>query len=381
MRTLALIGLACGAGIRCVHGQITANVEVGVSEVQYDGFLASGAASVSPAVRWEHPRGRGFINARGTYLRFESGRSSLDGSAHGSWFAPLGGHWRGELGLAAGSSDYANIASFNHIEAESRLHLVGGQRGGWVGATVGRSSFRGDRRPVTVVGTGLWLLHDRVTLFVSMDRSNVGDTVYSDLRTSARLRSGSILLEGVLGARVWSRGGGRGVFGEGSATVIIGPQTALVVSAGRYPTDVVSGSLAGRYVTAALRLGTMPIRRPATAARAFARKENTSGGSDYSAISEETRLEIRQVRGEEVRLAVFAPGAIVVEVSGDFTDWQPVPLSRRGVDPGSFGGTFRMSRGMHRINVRRDGGRWMAPAGTTRTADDYDGQVGIFLVP
>jgi 1,4-alpha-glucan branching enzyme len=82
-----------------------------------------------------------------------------------------------------------------------------------------------------------------------------------------------------------------------------------------------------------------------------------------------------------VRLTLYAPGAVAVEISGDFTDWRPVPLSRDPAKEGAWEGTFRIPRGIHRINVRRDGGRWMAPAGTTRSADDYDGEVGVFLLP
>jgi len=43
--------------------------------------------------------------------------------------------------------------------------------------------------------------------------------------------------------------------------------------------------------------------------------------------------------------------------------------------------SFRIPKGLHRLNVRRDGGPWMAPGGTTRSADDYDGEVGVFILP
>src|SRR5437762_12366127 len=83
-------------------------------------------------MRWEHPRGRGFVSARGTYLHFESGRHSLDASATGSWFTPLGGaRWRGELGVAAGANQYADIASFSHAQVDTRVHLMEGDHGGW----------------------------------------------------------------------------------------------------------------------------------------------------------------------------------------------------------------------------------------------------------
>ena len=377
MRTLALIGLACGVSGHALYAQVTANVEAGITDVQYDGFLASGAASISPTMRWQHPRGRGFFSARGTYLQFQSGRRSIDGSANGSWFTPLARHWRGEVGVAAGASDYANIASFSHGQVDARLHLMDEDRGGWFAATMGRASFGGGPRPVTVVAVGMWLLRTDKTMFVSLDRSFIGDTAYTDLRSSARWRRASIVLEGVVGARVWSRGGGRGVFGEGSATVTLGRQAALVLSAGRYPTDVVSGSLAGRYVTAALRLGTIAVHRPATPALT-----NSHASELHSSTStSDTRLEIRSQQNDDVRLTLYAPGATAVEISGDFTDWRPVPLSRDPVNGDAWVASFRISRGLHRINVRRDGGPWLAPGGTTRSADDYDGEVGVFILP
>lgn len=377
MRAIALIGLACGVSAPALCAQVTANVEAGISDVRYDGFLASAAASISPAIRWEHPRGRGFVSARGTYLRFESGRRSLDATANASWLTPLARHWRGELGITAGASDYADIASFTHGQADARLHVMDQDRGGWIAATIGRSSFGAGARPVTVLAAGAWLLRADKTLFVSLDRSFIGDTAYTDLRSSARWRGPRIVLEGVLGARVWSRGGGRGVFGEGSATLTLGRLAALVVSAGRYPTDAVSGSIAGRYVTAALRLGTIAVRRPTVPASPTTIHASGSHGSRVA----ETRLEIQVRQDDDVQLTLYAPGARSVEVSGDFTDWRPVPLGRSPGNAEAWWATLRIPRGMHRINVRRDGGPWMAPGGTTRIADDYDGEVGVFIVP
>lgn len=378
MRTLALIVAACGAdaSANAVVAQVAANIEAGVSEVRYDGFLASAAGSVSPTIRWEHPRGRGFVSARGTYLRFESGRHSLDGSVNGSWFAPVAPRLRAELGVSAGASQYANIASFSHSEAEARLHLMSAERGGWAGASAGRSYFSGVPRNVVVLATGFWLLRRDKTMFVSLDRSFIGDTAYSDLRASGRWRESRLVLEGIVGARVWSRGGGRGVYGEGSAALTLGPEVALVLSAGRYPTDAVSGSIAGRYVTAALRVGSIPIRRPAP--RALPVNEPVYTGSDGAVKAAETSLAI-QIRPDDVLLTVYAAGAASVEITGDFTDWQPVPLNRGAGD--TWTGVFRMTAGMHRVNVRRDGGPWIVPTGTMRRPDDYDGEVGVFVLP
>jgi hypothetical protein len=158
----------------------------------------------------------------------------------------------------------------------------------------------------------------------------------------------------------------------------ITPHAAIVLSAGRYPTDAVSGSIAGRYVTAAVRLGAIGVRkRPAPPLPA----DVHASGSDGSASLGETRLEVQAQQDDDVRLTLFAPGATTVDITGDFTNWQPVPLSRNPGAGDAWGGTFRIPRGMHRINVRRDGGPWLAPGGTTHSTDDYDGEVGVFVLP
>jgi hypothetical protein len=360
---------------------VTPTLEAGISAVKYDGFLISGAASLTPSVRWDHPRGRGFVGARGTYLQFESGNRSLDISTSGSWSTPLARHWRGELGLAAGASDYASVTRFSHGVAEARIHLIDAGRGGWISAAVGRATFGAGARPVSVVAMGVWLLRTDLTMFASLDRSFIGDTAYTDLRSSARWQRGKLSFEGTLGARVLSRGGGRGVYGEATTTLPLGTRTAFVVSAGAYPTDAISGSLAARYATMGVRLGAIAMRRPAP--RAFPAMIDVSRGANGSAIdpAADARLEIQIGEGEEVRLTVYASGATAVEISGDFTDWRPVTLSRSPTTADAWESSFRISRGIHRINVRRDGGRWIAPVGTTRTIDDYDGEVGLFLLP
>jgi hypothetical protein len=105
------------------------------------------------------------------------------------------------------------------------------------------------------------------------------------------------------------------------------------------------------------------------------------GESHSSSGSTDTRLEIQGRQDDDVRLTLYARGATAVEISGDFTDWRPVPLSRNPANADAWVATFRISPGMHRINVRRDGGPWMVPGGTTRSADDFDGEVGVFVLP
>jgi hypothetical protein len=78
------------------------------------------------------------------------------------------------------------------------------------------------------------------------------------------------------------------------------------------------------------------------------------------------------------RLAIVGPAADRAEAMGDFTDWHPRPLVRAG--QGRWALDAALSRGVHQLNVRFDGGEWVVPAGTVAVDDGFGGEVGIFVV-
>ncbi|OLC70825.1 MAG: hypothetical protein AUH78_19995 [Gemmatimonadetes bacterium 13_1_40CM_4_69_8] len=361
-------------GLRAPAAQLTGTVDVGVSTVHYDGFLPSGAAALTPVLRWDRPVGT--LTASGTYLRFESGHRSLQGLLAGSFFTPPTARaWRGEFAASAGASRYLDFASFWHAVAGARLHILGAERGLWIGGTAGTTSYGTAPRPVIAADVGVWARLSEVTLRLAANHSQVGDTTYTDLESSALAGRGPVALEARLGARVWSRGGGRGVYGEGSATVWVGGRTGVVISGGRYATDPISGSITGRYLSAALRV------RSAAPRHSFARYPVAphARGADGASVLPAARLEVHADRNRAVRLVVRVASAALVEIAGDFTDWQPVSLSSAGASTWEV--TLPVPSGVHRIDVRIDGGAWIVPAGTTRAPDDYGGDVGIFVVP
>jgi len=362
---------------RASAAQTTGTVDVGVSTVRYDGFLRSGAASLTPTLTWERPGGA--VTARGTYLRFESGRRSLQGLVAASLFTPpslLPPRWRGELSLSAGGSSYANFASFWHATAEARLHFVAAGRGAWIGGTGGRTSYGRAARPVAVAGVGVWARRSWVTVALSATRSIVGDTAYSDVGSTLHASRGSVELDASLAARVSSRGAGHGVYGEASTVLTLGERTALFVSGGRYPTDPVSGGVAGRYVSAGLRLRTALVRPRVRRDPQPLGRPPASGDGEAGFAA---RLELQPAFDGTFRVVLYALARATVEVAGDFTDWQPVALRRAGED--TWECWLRIPSGIHRINVRIDGGRWTAPAGTTRASDEFGGEVGTVAVP
>ena len=358
--------------------QTTGTIDVGVSSVRYDGFLASGAASVSPSLRWERPTGT--LTARGTYLRFESGHRSLQGLVAGSFLIRPGAqHWRGELSGSLGASRYLNFASFWHATADARLHILGADGGAWIGATAGGTSYGRAARPVTGAGIGAWARRSQVTLAASATRSFVGDTAYSDFVSTAQTRRGTLALDASLGVRLASLGGGHGVFGEASATLALGERTILFVAGGRYPTDPVSGSVAGRYVSGGVRLRlASPARIASRTALPSGSRQRTPDDADPVAG---VRLDLLPQPDGAVRIVLYVAdsAAAGVELAGDFTDWQPYELHRTG--DGTWEAVLPIPSGLHRLNVRIDRGAWIVPAGLTRAADDFGEEVGIVAVP
>jgi 1,4-alpha-glucan branching enzyme len=67
-----------------------------------------------------------------------------------------------------------------------------------------------------------------------------------------------------------------------------------------------------------------------------------------------------------------------VDVSGDFTAWKPLALSR-GID-GQWTLLVALAPGTHRLNVRLDDGSWIAPPGLTTMSDDFAGEVGVLVI-
>ena len=87
---------------------------------------------------------------------------------------------------------------------------------------------------------------------------------------------------------------------------------------------------------------------------------------------------VKRVDERAYEISLRAPGARLVEVSGDFTDWQPVSLQRGGRD--RWVAVVSMDPGVHHANLRVDGGVWLPPPGAPTTADGYNGTVGLVVV-
>jgi hypothetical protein len=66
------------------------------------------------------------------------------------------------------------------------------------------------------------------------------------------------------------------------------------------------------------------------------------------------------------------------EIAGDFTDWKPVSLERQHA--GWWYQVLSVSPGIHRVQLRLDGGAWQSPPGLPRADDGPGGPSGTLVV-
>jgi hypothetical protein len=100
-------------------------------------------------------------------------------------------------------------------------------------------------------------------------------------------------------------------------------------------------------------------------------------GTRARAAETPTAFSVSPIGFGRVRVAVRVPSAASVEFASDCTEWKPVTMVRIGNE---WVAEVAAAAGLHRGNIRVDGGRWIAPPGLTSLDDDFAGEVGIFVV-
>ena len=358
-----------------LSAQTVATLEIGPSVVEYDGFLVSGAAIASSSLRYDTPTLS--LGTQGTWVVFESGRDILQWTAAAAWITAPRGAWRAEFSGSIGISSY-DASGFGHVLGRTRLHYQGDRSGGWVSAATGQSFGEFDATPFEVA-LGLWTVQDRLSMAASVTGSTVEGDGYVDLVGAARWSTAMVQFDAQAGLRSASLGTGTTGYGELAALVRVNDRIAVALSGGTYPSDPLRGVLGAKYITAGLRVQLFGAPAPASQspiiAGALARAALTLAESEHGT---QTRLFVTQ-SGPLVTLRIEARDTALVELMGDFTDWQPVALTRVGT--GIWEITLDITPGVHRLNLRIDDGTWLVPAGTRLEETEFGGAVGVVLIP
>ena len=361
------------------HAQITGSLDVGAASVAYDEFLRSSVATVSPMFRVE--AGRANFAARGAYSRFlETGNYSFEGTLAASVISPAVWKVRGELFATASNTRYSGLgdSAATNLLTVGRLHIANPDRGLWVGAGLGVVT-QGFNFPDDLVqlDLGAWRRYRRATFTAQVIPTRVGSNKYADFVVGSRWSPRRAELAASAGYRRGDHGPGVTRWAEVGGTYWLTSHLAFIAGAGVFPTELWRGLPGGRYASVALRVATHapPASDPQRLAELtqlydLSRLRPRSSGPSRFTVT----LEHDGTR----TLRLHAPGATTVELMGDFTDWVPVPLS--AANGGFFGLNVFLSPGVHRVNVRIDGGPWIAPPGLSTVRDEFGGEVGLLVV-
>ena len=409
--TLALLapeqrGLAQNAS------ELETRLEAGAAMLARDGMIPLGALALSPALRYVNPRFA--VRARGAAWLSNNSWELRDGSTTVEAYTPLVFGLRGEV-IASADRAMSDLAAPNdQVDAGARLHYMRQRLGVWLGSGVARPLRIAAVSNVNVSSGGVWTRLGTTTLKGSVTSfffTKVVDTVSQSLENGSVTvplcaasraasptgfdASSSYTLTSAQGCRRESRvtdlegsvrwehrllelnfrGGQR--FGDRidvtpesrrwaslQTAIWITNKIAAVAAGGREPAQPTRGLPARTYGSLGLMLAYWPIPRgevlvetPASLVRAF---------------------ELRSAGPALQRITARIGGVETVEVMGDFSDWAPLPLIRRGRDLWEL--LIPMQPGVHQINMRIDGGQWITPPGVPSIRDGFNGEVGVLVI-
>jgi hypothetical protein len=388
--------------------ELEARVEAGGVTSSHTGTLPLNAFAVTPGLRYASKRlsisGRGSAWQSGTQWQLGNASAALEANT------PLLYGVRAEV-MANASRLFFDPASQNHqVDAEGRLHFMRNRGGIWLGSGVARPLRVAAVQSVNVSSGGMWTkfgpatVRGSVTSFfftkatspdsaqpvensapcpapASVDAISSGvRTLSSTATTGCRHQSRLTDLEASVRwehrlVELTVRGGQR--FGDsfdvtpesrqwasGQAAIWLTNKLAAVAGGGREPAQPTRGLPARSFASLGIMLaywpiprGVVPVETPLSLIRAF---------------------EVRAAGTSLQRFTARIGGVETVEIMGDFTGWDPVQLIRRGRDHWEL--LFPVASGIHQINLRIDGGQWIAPPGVPSVKDGFNGEVGVLVI-
>src|SRR5262245_22381434 len=402
---------------RGLAAQIVSKVEAGQFTVS-DGVLPLSAMRLAPSIQFEFPRAT--LKARGSAFVSEQALQLADGIVSGTFTSPTVYGVRAEMiGNASRAVDDRSLGN-DQVDVQTRVHLQFRQRAGlWFGGGVARPWRLSVVSSADVADAGMWAkLGDAArafgvatftatfTNFSFTKIESVHDTTsalscatapgpalgtnvalkplfnqatsatgacerqsrFGDLEGSLHWDLGALEVTAQYGhrfgdwydvtadSRRWSAATG---------TVWLNDRVAVIAGGGRQPALPLRGIPARRYAMAGLELAYWPLAKSSVPVslphsplvKSFEHHAGTAGLQ---------------------KIIIRVGGVETVDVTGDFSDWSPLTLVRRGRDLWEL--SAPMSPGVHLIKVRVDKGQWVAPPNLPTTKDGFSGEVGLMVV-
>lgn len=372
---LALFPLVFAA--RLPAQRVLSSLDISGTGVWYGDSVRSTGGSLTPAIRLDWPNAT--LGATST-LSHVGGGVNAQGSLTSSLFSPTLGMFSAEATGSFGGSTHPDGTRTGEALGVARLYASSRVSGAWLGFGAGSTWDGATWRGVRQAELGTWTRARDITALATVTPVVVANSIhYSDFQIALRRPSARVELGVLAGARAGSVGAAVGgtsrVWGSASGTVRLSPSLAIVASAGTYPVDLTQGYPGGRFVSVAMRIASTNSRPAASTEQRATASTNVSMQSEAMAASD---FVVSSVGGTRRTLRLRAPTARSVEVIADFTQWKPVSMTRS--NDGAWTITLDISRGVHQLNLRVDGGGWIVPPGLLSTSDEFGGVTGILRV-
>lgn len=295
--------------------------------------------------------------------RFETGHSTTFGTLAATLDVLRTGPWRASWSGDVGTGAFRGDASGQYARTWGRLAYAMPFFNLWTVGSLGRVSdvsTRQVRRAELGIGSGYGVAAG----FVTGSYGTVGHTWYRDVELHGALRSARLDLDVSGGHRFGATFNGGATWHAANATVTVRDPFAIVASGGYEPADPERALLGAHFVSLGVR-----VQRTFRAAPSPVLNAPIHG----------PRFRVSDVQADgSRRIIIRLDQATRVDVMGDFTDWEAVPMQRTS----EHGWTVALpiTPGAHRINIRIDGGDWQVPPDVPAQPDDFGGMAGVIAV-
>jgi hypothetical protein len=358
--------------------RVMSSIDVTGTGVWYADSIRATGTSIAPAFQLDWPT----ASLAGLFAFSQLGRtgSSVQGSVMPSVFTPGIGPFSAELAGSFGGSSHHDGTRTGSALGMGRVYAASRNASAWVGVGGGSTWDGSVWRQVRQREAGAWIKGTNFSAAAAIDPVTVADTLaYTDAQVALRYESSVFEIDltggwrsGAVGSEI---GGTRRTWGSVSGLLWLSGRVAIVASGGSYPVDFTQGYPGGRFATLALRLSSRSSRRSTVV---LSSRDGTNDRTVESGRPVLTDFVVRTESGANRSIRIAAYGAHTVEISGDFTEWKPVRLTESA--DGSFRVSLPIALGTHQVNVRLDGGAWVAPPGLLTSKDEFGGVVGILII-
>lgn len=370
---------------------LSSSVDIGIASGSAFAGPSPSALLLQPALRWDHPNTS--VTAQASWLASPTAHMDGDAAIMGRYYSQAYHNLRFDLGATAQRIAGANVVRpSNALQGDANVSYAFGASGMWVGTAQRASTLDSLPSHMQTFSVGGWHRVGSAILTTTLTSSNalpnsdpftandpsspgsgLGDSVphgasvptrhYSDLESTVYWSHGPLALDGLIGTRVSTSYGQRSTWGHAQASFALGDQFALVAAAGSRASEPAISRLGGNFFSFGVRVASVPWMVHAL-----------HPGARSSASSFGVRAE-----GATRIIYVRAPAARTIELMADFTDWQPVVMRHTANDEWEI--AMQIAPGAHRVNIRVDGGQWSAPPGAGTVQDEFNGVVGLVVVP